>query len=214
MNEDTKNVSTEGTVTESATVTETKTFDPGTLSDDVLRYIDQERTRASRTARERAEMKLRSDETFKQSLRSELEAEAKMSAEEKLAKEREEVAEERKLARLEKNTLIVEKELGKLNLDDEALAKFSSFLTTDSEETTRERVGAFVSEFTKVIETHKAEVTKDMLKGTITPEVNGSSATEASLLEAQYKEAVAKNDQIAMARIIREAQTKNIQINF
>ena len=66
------------------------------LTPELQAYIDQERTKASKSAYANAEKKLRKDANFINDIRHAIEEEARLSGEEKLAKERELFLEEQR----------------------------------------------------------------------------------------------------------------------
>lgn len=182
------------------------------LSPEVQAYIDRERSRASQTAYANAEKKLKSDNDFISSIRSAIEEEAKLSGEEKLAKERETLQAEMKQFRMDQNKFAAKSKLLEAGMNNEQVEKFTSFLVAEDAETTTNRVNEFLETYKTTFEDQLAQAKKQLLKETPTPQTGGSVSDEAHY-KAEFKKATDSGDMQYMARVIREAATKNITLN-
>ena len=181
------------------------------LSPELQAYIDQERTKASKSAYANAEKKLRKDTNFINDIRSAIEEEARLTGEEKLAKERELFLEEQRYFKRQRNLFQVEAHLSKAGFDNEQIEKFSKFLVSEDEEATINHVNDFLTTYRSTFEQQLAEQKKQLLKATPTPQT-GTSVGREDHYKAEYERARNSGDATYMARIIREAAQHNIQL--
>ena len=130
------------------------------LTPELQAYIDQERTKASKSAYANAEKKLRKDANFINDIRHAIEEEARLSGEEKLAKERELFLEEQRQFNRQRNLFQVESQLSKAGFDGEQIDKFSKFLVSEDEETTLNHVNDFLTTYRSTFEQQLAEQKK------------------------------------------------------
>lgn len=188
---------------------ETINFDD--LTPELQAYIDQERTKASKSAYANAEKKLRKDANFINDIRHAIEEEARLSGEEKLAKERELFLEEQRQFNRQRNLFQVESQLSKAGFDGEQIDKFSKFLVSEDEETTLNHVNDFLTTYRSTFEQQLAEQKKQLLKATPTPQT-GESVGREDHYKAEYEKAKQSGDATYMARLIREAAQHNITL--
>ena len=181
------------------------------LSPELQAYIDQERTKASKSAYANAEKKLRKDTNFINDIRSAIEEEARLTGEEKLAKERELFMEEQRHFKRQRNLFQAEAQLSKAGFDNEQIEKLSKFLVSEDEEATINHVNDFLATYRSTFEQQLAEQKKQLLKATPTPQT-GASVGREDHYKAEYEKAKQSGDATYMARIIREAAQNNIQL--
>ena len=182
------------------------------LTPELQAYIDQERTKASKSAYANAEKKLRKDKEFVGSIRSQLEEEARLTGEEKLAKERELFAQEQAQFKRQRNQFQVERVLGGAGFEAEQIEKFSKFLVHEDEEQTLTQVNDFLTTYRSTFEQQLAVQKKELLKATPTP-TNGENVSREAHYIAMYNKARETGDMTTMARLIRESAQHNINLN-
>ena len=173
------------------------------LTPELQAYIDQERTKASKSAYANAEKKLRKDANFINDIRHAMEEEARLSGEEKLAEQRQ--------FNRQRNLFQVESQLSKAGFDGEQIDKFSKFLVSEDEETTLNHVNDFLTTYRSTFEQQLAEQKKQLLKATPTPQT-GESVGREDHYKAEYEKAKQTGDATYMARLIREAAQHNITL--
>lgn len=182
------------------------------LSPELQSFIDRERSKASQTAYANAEKRLKSDKTFVSSIREQIEEEARLTGEQKLAKERESFQAELNGFLMEKNKFSAQSQLLKAGLGEDQVEKFTSFLVDTDLEVTNQRVNDFLDTYKATLEGQIAQTKKELLKQTPTPQ-SGTSVGKEDHYKAEFAKAKEANDSMGMARIIREASAHNIILN-
>lgn len=124
------------------------------LDDNIKKFIDRERTKASKTAREHA----LKDPKIREKLRSELEAEAKLTAEQKLQIEMEKVS--RKTNELTAREYLMKN--GNLSGDD--LDTALTFVVSTDEAETLSKVESYVTSLQKIINSATEKKVQEIMK--------------------------------------------------
>lgn len=196
-------------------------FDPSTLSEEALAYINSEldraRTQASKTARKNALKDASDDPDVVAAIRERIEEEARLSVEERLDKQRKELEAQRLTIEQEKQ------EAAKLHNRFEAKAKllengvpkedidyYCDLLTTADAEATHAAVDAFVEKFNATIGAVETRIKTEINATTPTPS-NGGDVNGADLV-ARYETAMKSGDTVSVVAITREAAEKGINI--
>lgn len=197
-------------------------FDPSTLSEDALAYINSEldraRTQASKTARKNALKEASDDPEVVASIRERIEEEARMSAEERLEKQRQVFEKEKQ--EIEQSKLELAKEHNRFNAKSALLEKgvpaedidyYCDLLVTADAEATTERVNSFVEKFNVTIGSVEERIKKDIHSKTPTPSNGGDTASSADLV-SRYQTAAKSGDTVAVVNITAEAAQKGITL--
>lgn len=124
------------------------------LDDNIKKFIDRERTKASKTAREHAFK----DPKIREKLRAELEAEAKLTAEQKLQIEMEKVS--RKANELTAREYLMKN--GNLSGDD--LDTALTFVVSTDEAETLSKVESYVTSLQKIINSATEKKVQEIMK--------------------------------------------------
>lgn len=135
------------------------------LDDDVKAFIDQQRTQASRTAREKALRDAVKDPEIKKAIRTEIEEEAKLSAEEKVRQREQQIS-------LRENRIEAREKLIAAGITGEGLVKVLDFVVTDDKDTTLSKTETFVNTFTAMVASAAEAKTKELIKQTPKPKTN------------------------------------------
>lgn len=175
-------------------------------------YIDQQRTQASLTAYNNAVKKLESDSEFVGRIRSQIEEEARMTGEEKLKIEREKLEQERKSLLLDKNKLTATNMLNSKGIVGEQADAFLPFLVSENPDTTNSNVTNFINHYTNLLDSQVSTAKQQLLHDGFKPSNPDGDETLTQRLRQDYENARKTNNQLAMARIIREANQSNINI--
>lgn len=156
------------------------TFDD--LDDDTKKLVDRERTKASKTAREKAMREAKDDPDIRKAIRAELEAEAKLSAEERVEKTLKEIS-------LRENRLDAREKLVTAGLVGDALSEMLEILVTADREGTIARVDKFL----EVYNTSVASTVDTKLRENVknTPKPRPSSTVTKKFSEMSFDERVA-----------------------
>jgi len=175
-----------------------KKVDFDSLPDEIKRFIDQERTKASNTAREKAKREALKDPDIIKAITAQVEEEAKMTAEEKASKILKE-------AILRENKLDAREKLVKAGImGDDHLPKLLDLVVTEDKTATLERTDVIVNLYTALVESGIEAKTREQLKNqpkpktpdTVTKEFKDMSYNERLALKekdpARYKAEMAK----------------------
>jgi len=189
---------------------EKKAFDPSALDPEVQKYIDQQRTQASKTARDNARKKLMNDPDFRNNIRDEIQREENLTAEEKLLEQQKLLEESERKLTLRQNKLEAKERLvtsGLTGLDD--IDGILDAVTTTDPEITLSNVDGFIEAVEKIV---IARVTKEK-QALLQNGYEVKTGTKgAKTLQSQYDEAVKNKDTMAKIRIKREAVEKGVAI--
>lgn len=188
-------------------------FDVTTLSPEALAFIEKEkdraRTQASETARKNALEKAKNDPEIEKVIRERIEAEARMTEEDKWKAKMDEVAREKaqldlKDNRFDAKSLLIEKGVPAGDID-----YYCDLLVTANKEETHKRVEDFVAKFTASIDNVAEVIKKDIHGNTPKPSGNVPESTQASL-EGRLATAVKNGDSVSVVQIVREAAEQGI----
>ncbi len=150
--------------------TEEVVFD--TLPDNVKRFIDQERTKASKTSREKAMRDALNDPDVVTAIKTKIETEANLSAEERLSQRAKDIA--LKESRVEARELLVKN--GIVNKDE--IEGVLSLIVSDNLGDTLTRANTFVTLFNATVASETERKTKGILKDTPKPQ-NSPTSTKS-----------------------------------
>lgn len=185
-------------------------FDPKNLSPEMATFLDQERTRASKTAADNARKKLMQDESFRTEIRTELEKSQEMTIEEKMAqKEAALLAQEATLA-LRENTLVTTKSLLEHGIDGENADALASILTTADKEVSVSNVDTFAKLFDAALTASTEKATQALLQNGNPITTNGTDG--APSYQQQYQSAVTSKNFSEQVRIKTEAASKGVML--
>lgn len=178
-------------------------FDPNNLPPDVAAFVDRARSEASKTARKNALKDAATDPDIVASIRKQLEQEANMGAEERVAREREALERrEAEIARKE-NSITATAALVGQGIDRETATELVGFLTTADETSTNANVEAFTKAFTASVEAKVEAVKNELLANGSAPKTGGGGkGTEQGYRDAHKAalEAGKTADAIAIQR--------------
>jgi len=135
------------------------------LPDEIKKYIDRERTRASKTAREHA----LSDPQLRETIKTELEREAQMSAEEKLQAREKEIM--KKSSELSAREYLMKNG----NLFGDNLESALDFVVTTDKNETLARSEKYVQTLQKMVEVATDVKVKELLKAQPKPQRSGKT---------------------------------------
>lgn len=141
------------------------------LPEDVRKYIDRERTKASQTAREKAKRDALKDPEVQQAIKAQLEEEARLTAEEKVARTLAEVARR-------ENALDAREKLQKAGIIGEQLHTILDLVVSDDKVATLEKTDSFISTFTAMVDSATEAKTRELIKGTPKPK-SSTTVTKA-----------------------------------
>lgn len=146
---------------------EPKPFDPKDLSPEALRYLDQQRTQASKTASEKARAKLESDPEFVRTMRERIEAENNLTLEEKLAEKNKEISEREALINIRDNKITVKEKLitSGISADSEGFEALLETVTTSDQAQSLKNAETIVSIMDKIIKTSVDKAKTELLQG-------------------------------------------------
>lgn len=181
-------------------------FDVNNLPPEFQRYVDQQRTQASQTARNNARKELMGDESFLDEIRNRMKPQVEQTVEQQLEQLRRETY-------IDRSTAKVERVLAKAGLSDEDMAIYMPMLVSEDVDASIQAAENFVSAFNKTVENRIAQQTKKDMQNMTTPTVNNNTISEQQRLQAAYDEA--KKDTsyrkfATMSAITREAAEKGI----
>lgn len=181
-------------------------FDVNNLPPEFQRYVDQQRTQASQTARNNARKELMGDESFLDEIRNRMKPQVEQTVEQQLEQLRRETY-------IDRSTAKVERVLAKAGLSEEDMAIYMPMLVSEDVDASIQAAENFVSAFNKTVENRIAQQTKRDMQNMTTPTVNNNSISEQQRLQAAYD--AAKKDTsyrkfATMSAITREAAEKGI----
>lgn len=181
-------------------------FDPNNLPPEFARYVDQQRTQASQTARANAKKELLKDENFLNEVRGTVTPQVEKTTEQKFHDQLSALS-------LRTSKSEVRNILSQAGIKgDEALPYIDMFATEDIESSV-EKATNFVSAFNNTIKSRMDKKQQEDLQNMTTPQVNPNTVTETENLQAQLDEArkdtsFMKN--VRISAIMRTASEKGI----
>lgn len=187
-------------------VQQSNVFDPNNLPPDFARYVDQQRTQASTTARENARKELMRDESFLGEIQANLQPQVQKTLEQQME-------ENLRASRIERANARVERLLVQAGISDEDVQTYLDVLVNDDIEGSVQKATAFISTFNKTLESRLSVQQQQSLEQMTTPQTSGTTVTEKDRLQSAYDDAKKDNSPrkgIKMAQLVREAQEKGI----
>ena len=182
------------------------------ITPEIQKIIDRRVTEASKTAYNNAYEKLQKDASFIDSIKTQLEEEAKLSAEEKLAVERKKLEADKLANACARNELLVAKKLAPLGLDDDTTNFLIKTLVTSDEKATTTKTDSFVEMLEKIVSAKVESEMKATANNITKPNTGGEGITKKESLELAYKEASKNGDELKMLSLINEASKLGIQL--
>lgn len=178
-------------------------FDIHNLPPEFQRYLDQERTRASQTARANARKELAQDQEFIAQVRSGFEQEVNHTVEEQI-----QVLNKRISSGDVRNVLMQ----GGIN-DAEDLQYYTDLFASEDIDGSVEKAKSFVSRYNKSLQDRMDKKQQQSVRNMDTPATNPSTVNEKDSLQAQLDEARKDTSYMRAVRIssiMRQASEKGI----
>jgi len=189
---------------------EVKAFDPKTLSPEVQKYIDQQRTTASKTAAENARKKALTDPEIVKSIREQVELEATQTAEEKnIQREKILLETEQKLS-IRQNKLDAKERLVTSGFNGLESDSILDVIATSNSETTLANTDMLIEAIGNIVTARVAKEKETLLQGGFDVQVGNGDTTKT--LQSQYDEAKKNNNTLAKIKIKRQAMSKGVAI--
>lgn len=180
-------------------------FDIHNLPPEFKRYLDQERTRASQTARANARKELAQDQEFIAQVRSGFEQEVNHTVEEQI-----QVLNKRISSGDVRNVLMQ----GGIN-DTEDLQYYTDLFASEDIDGSVEKAKSFVSRYNKSLQDRMDKKQQQSVRNMDTPATNPSTVNEKDSLQAQLDEARKDTSYMRAVRIssiMRQASEKGITL--
>lgn len=180
-------------------------FDIHNLPPEFQRYLDQERTRASQTARANARKELAQDQEFIAQVRSGFEQEVNHTVEEQI-----QVLNKRISSGDVRNVLMQ----GGIN-DAEDLQYYTDLFASEDIDGSVEKAKSFVSRYNKSLQDRMDKRQQQFVRNMDTPATNPSTVNEKDSLQAQLDEARKDTSYMRAVRIssiMRQASEKGITL--
>lgn len=180
-------------------------FDIHNLPPEFQRYLDQERTRASQTARANARKELAQDQEFIAQVRSGFEQEVNHTVEEQI-----QVLNKRISSGDVRNILMQ----GGIN-DVEDLQYYTDLFASEDIDGSVEKAKSFVSRYNKSLQDRMDKKQQQSVRNMDTPATNPSTVNEKDSLQAQLDEARKDTSYMRAVRIssiMRQASEKGITL--
>lgn len=192
--------------------TQSNVFDPSTLSPEALRWVDQQRTQASQTARKN----LMKDESFLSEVRNSMlpgvQQQAQQTVEERITT----LENSLKQANQMTSRARVEAILAPLGLADQAKDIYVDMFATEDIASSIEKANSFVTAFNQSLDSKITQQTQQAMNNMPTP-MSQTPISEATTMQEAFDNLKKSNmsqmrKQSEMARMIREAASKGINL--
>lgn len=195
---------------DNSTGEEVKPFDPKALSPEVQKYIDQQRTTASKTAAENARKKALTDPEIVKSIREQVELEATQTAEEKnIQREKILLETEQKLS-IRQNKLDAKERLVTSGFNGLESDSILDVIATSDAEITLANTDMLIEAIGNIVTVRVAKEKETLLQGGFDVQVGNGDTTKT--LQSQYDEAKKSNNTLAKIKIKRQAMSKGVAI--
>ena len=183
-------------------------FDPNNLPPEFVRYVDQQRTQASQTARANARKELMKDETFLNEIRGTVTPQVEKTTEEKFHDQL--TALSLRASKSEVRTI-----LSQGGIKGEDADTYIDMFATEDIDSSVERATKFVSAFNNTLQSRMDKKHQEDLVNMTTPQASSNPTTEKDTLQAQLDEA--RKDQsfygpVKVSSIMRIASEKGITL--
>lgn len=187
-------------------------FDPANLPPEVQRYIDQQRTQASQTAYKNALKDAENDPKILEKVSAKLAEDARMSAEEKVQRERDALEAEKQSLQVERNSITATSALVAEGIDRDVAAAIVPFVTTADPNATAENVKSFLTAFNGAVEAKVEAVKTELLANGGAPRVGGGGKGSEAAYREDYKKALEAGETAKAITIQRKALAEGFSI--
>lgn len=180
-------------------------FDVHNLPPEFQRYLDQERTRASQTARANARKELAQDQEFISQVRSGFEQEVNETVETQIK------ALNKRIASGDVRNVLMQG--GITNAED--LQYYTDLFASEDIDKSVENATSFVSRYNKSLQDRMDEKQQKAVKNMTTPSTNPSTVDDKTSLQAQLDEARKDTSYmrgVKISSIMRQASEKGITL--
>ena len=180
-------------------------FDIHNLPPEFQRYLDQERTRASQTARTNARKELAQDQEFIAQVRSGFEQEVNHTVEGQLQ------ALNKRIASSDVRNVLMQGGIA----DAEDLQYYTDLFASEDIDGSVEKAKSFVSRYNKSLQDRMDKKQQQSVRNMDTPATNSSTVNEKDSLQAQLDEARKDTSYMRAVRIssiMRQASEKGITL--
>lgn len=171
------------------------------LPEEVRKFIDRERTKASKTAREKARREALEDPELKKSIREQLEKEANMSAEEKIQEMANSIAKR-------ENRLDAKERLQDAGLKGDELTDILELVVSEDRESTMAKTDRFVRLFKSSLDSALEAKTKELVKGTPKPKSNSAPAKSFKDMSFDERAQLKKSDPARYEAEMKKSRTR------
>lgn len=152
-------------------------FDPNNISPEVQKYVDQQRTQASKSAAANARKKLMQDESFREQIQQEIEAAQNLTVEEKIQQREAEIQKKVDELSVRENSLTTTKSLLEHGITGEDADALAQILTTADSEVSVNNVETFTRLFDEAVKASTEKMKQELLQNGHTVTTNGGKGT-------------------------------------
>lgn len=173
-----------------------------------MRYVDQQRTKASQTARNNARKELMEDEEFLNTIKGNIAPQVEKTTEEKFHDQL--TALSLRAAKSEVRTVLTQG-----GIKGEDVDTYVNMFATEDVDASIEKATQFVSAFNNTLQSRMNESHQKDLLNMATPQTGSTSPTEKETLQAQLNEARKDTSfygPVKVSSIIRIASEKGIKL--
>lgn len=190
--------------------TDPKPFDPSTLDPEVQRYIDQQRTNASKSAAKNARDKLMKDKSFRDSIAEDVKKQQEKTVEELIQERELEIQQKADEIAVRENKLTTVRSLLDHSITGDDADALASILTSADPELTAKNVDTFTKLFDQALKSSTEKAKQDLLQNGHVVVTNGGKG--AATWTEKYAEAKKAGNTMAQVRIKREALKDGVQL--
>lgn len=183
-------------------------FDPNNLPPEFAKYVDQQRTQASQTARANAKKELMKDENFLNEIRGTVTPQVEKTTEEKFH-------DQLMALSLRSSKSEVENILYRAGIKGEEAQTYVDMFATEDIEGSIDKVTKFVSAFNNTLQSRMDKKHQEDIQNMTTPQTTSTTVTEQQDLQAQLDEARKDTSYMRSVRIsaiMRAASEKGITL--
>lgn len=183
-------------------------FDINNLPPEFVRYVDQQRTQASQTARANAKKELMKDETFLNEIRGTVTPQVEKTTEQKFH-------DQLMALSLRNSKSEVENILYRAGIEGEEAQTYVDMFATEDIDASIEKATKFVSAFNNTLQSRMDKKQQEDLVNMTTPQAGSNPVTEKDELQAQLDEARKDTSfmrSVRISAIYRAASEKGITL--
>ena len=183
-------------------------FDVNNLPPEFARYVDQQRTQASQTARANAKKELMKDENFLNEVRGTVTPQVEKTAEQKFHDQLVKLS-------LRSSKSEVRNVLYQAGIKGDEATPYIDMFSTEDIEASIDRANKFVSAFNNTIQSRMDKQQQEAVVNMTTPMANPNQLTEQETLQAQLDEARKDTSYmkgVRISAIMRAASEKGITL--